>query len=361
MDGACYEIGQPICQLHHSPFGLIFKLVACYGKFWYNGLALITLFIGAISTKGAMMKERIQDFLKFLELEKRYSENTVVAYQNDLFQFLEYVLNPAIKEPIEQWREADKNLLNTYIDYLKTSTTYSSSTVARKIAAVKSFFNFLQAKGDLDNDPTEELDAPKVQKRLPKALTPDEVDRLLQAPASDDSPKSQRDLALLEMLYGSGMRVTELVSLDVSDLNLERDNGTVQVRGKKNNRRRSIPINGPVLEAVRYYVENGREKLVQDPNIIAVFVNNRGKRLTRQGLWLIIKHYVKTVGIATHVTPHTLRHSFAAHKLSQGKSLQDIQQLLGHANISTTQVYAHNKPEEVKTPPDNIKELTYRR
>lgn len=312
------------------------------------------------------MKARIQDFLKFLEMEKGYSENTVVAYQNDLHQFLEYVSAQPNGDTLRDWNDTSENLLNKYIKHLKTTTTYSSSTVARKIASVKSYFHFLVAEGDMLNDPTKGLDAPKVQKRLPKALRPNEVDRLLQAPAIDDnnSPKSQRDLALLEMLYGSGMRVTELVSLDVPDVTLKRDQGAVVVRGKKSNREREIPIDGPALEAIRYYVENGREKLVQDPLEEALFVNNRGKRLTRQGLWLIIKHYVKAVGISTHVTPHTLRHSFAAHKLSQGKSLQDIQQLLGHANISTTQVYAQpkNRPAEtpVAAPPDNIKELTYR-
>lgn len=299
------------------------------------------------------MKDRIQDFLKFLELEKGYSNNTIVAYQNDLSQFLDYIADEQTDEnSLNSWAEADKDILSDYIDYLK-QTDYSSSTVARKIAASKSFFNFLVAEGDLKIDPTKDLDAPRVQKRLPQALTPDEIDRLLQAPINDsNSPKSQRDLALLEMLYGSGMRVTELVSLDTTDITIGRQSGAVRVQGKKNNvRSREIPLNGPALEALRYYIENGREQLIQNQNMLALFVNNRGKRLTRQGLWLIIKHYVKAVGISTHVTPHTLRHSFAAHKLSQGKSLQDIQQLLGHANISTTQVYdqmaqEHNRNDD---------------
>lgn len=302
------------------------------------------------------MKKRIQDFLDFLEREKKYSDNTVVAYQNDILQFFEYTLDQHGHPPPDSWAKTHKNLLSDYIEHLKT-TTYSSSTIARKIAAVKSFFHFLVAEKDLDHDPTKDLDAPKVQKRLPRALAPEEIDRLLQAPINSEdsgSPKSQRDLALLEMLYGSGMRVTELVSLNTTDLTIGSENGAVRVRGKKENAKmREIPLNGPVLEAVRQYVENGRDTLTHGSSNGALFVNNRGKRLTRQGLWLIIKHYVKSVGIATHVTPHTLRHSFAAHKLSQGKSLQDIQQLLGHANISTTQVYTQGQP-------DNVREIAYK-
>jgi integrase/recombinase XerD len=315
---------------------------------------LITLFIADL--RGKPMRRRIQDFLKFLEIERGYSDNTVVAYQNDLTQFLDHVTSDDIGKPLANWAEADHELLIDYIDSLKESD-YSSSTVARKIAALKAFFNFLVAEGDLREDLTYKLDPPKVQKRLPKALSFDEVDRLLQSPAAEDSnsPKSQRDLALLEMLYGAGMRVTELVSLDVTDLALGRTAGEVSIRGKKNSsQERDIPLSGPSLEAIRYYVEHGREQLVLHTDTPALFVNSRGQRLTRQGLWLIIKHYVKIVGISVHVTPHTLRHSFAAHKLSQGKSLQDIQILLGHANISTTQVYSHMRQ-------DNIKELIYRK
>ena len=144
------------------------------------------------------------------------------------------------------------------------------------------------------------------------------------------------------MLYASGMRVTELVSLDTSDIGLESEtSGSVRVRGKRANKEREIPLNGSIMKTLQNYITIGREQLIHDPNEPALFLNNRGQRLTRQGLWLIIKHYVEAVGISSEVTPHTLRHSFAAHKLSQGKSLQDIQKLLGHANISTTQVYAH--------------------
>jgi len=296
------------------------------------------------------MKDRIQGFLKFLEVEKGYAENTIAAYQNDLNQFFEHLQKEKKNKNFENWTEVKKGTITAYIDYLKNNGEYASSTVARKVAAIKSFFHFLVAEGDIKDDPTFALDSPKVKKRLPKAISPGEIDRLLGAPASESGPKAQRDSALLEMLYASGMRVTELVSLDLPDLDLEDSNSsTVRVRGKRANAKdRIIPLSGSVVKVLKYYINNGREQLALNPSEVALFLNNRGQRLTRQGLWLIIKHYVEAVGISAEVTPHTLRHSFAAHKLSQGKSLQDIQKLLGHANISTTQVYAHLGQEEKK-------------
>jgi integrase/recombinase XerD len=287
------------------------------------------------------MKERVQTFLNFLEVEKGYAENTIAAYQNDLNQFYEYLQTEKAVEKPESWDEVDKSVVVGYIERLKKNGDYASSTVARKVAAIKSFFHFLVAEGEIKEDPTFALDSPKVKKRLPKAITPDEIEKLLQAPAKESGSKALRDSALLEMLYASGMRVTELVSLDLSDVEFE-NGGKVRVRSKRSSaREREIPITESALRVLKDYIKNGREQLLHDLNEPALFVNNRGQRLTRQGLWLIIKHYVETVGISTEVTPHTLRHSFAAHKLSQGKSLQDIQKLLGHANISTTQVYTH--------------------
>lgn len=296
------------------------------------------------------MKDNIQGFLKFLEAEKGYAQNTIAAYQNDLNQFYEYLETEKKSKNIERWTDVKKSDITDYVNRLKNSGEYASSTVARKVAAIKSFFHYLMAEGVLKEDPTYALDSPKVKKRLPKAITPGEVDRLLRAPAGESGPKAQRDMALLEMLYASGMRVTELVSLNISDVAFDSESSArVRVKGKKSNaKERIIPIGPSAAEVLEYYINNGREQLALDPNAEALFLNNRGQRLTRQGLWLIIKHYVETVGISGEVTPHTLRHSFAAHKLSQGKSLQDIQKLLGHANISTTQVYAHLNQEGKK-------------
>jgi integrase/recombinase XerD len=285
------------------------------------------------------MQIRIEDFLSFLEGEKGYADNTIAAYRNDLTQFLRYLEGRNQDPEQATWVEVDKDAIISYVLSLK-EREYTSSTVARKVAAIKSFFHYLMAEKAIHDDPTATLDSPKVKKRLPKAISRDEIERLLAAPAQGVAVKSQRDHALLELLYASGMRVTELVSLDVSDVNLV--SGSVRVRGKKlTSKERIIPVGDRALDALRDYLNKGRMQLVRDPEERALFLNHRGQRLTRQGLWLIIKHYVDEVGISAEVTPHTLRHSFAAHKLSQGKSLQDIQKLLGHANISTTQVYQH--------------------
>ncbi|GAB4536442.1 MAG: tyrosine recombinase [Anaerolineae bacterium] len=282
------------------------------------------------------MQEKIQDFLNFLDTEKGYADNTIAAYRNDLTQFLRYLEEQGAPS---DWAEVDRDTIISYVLNLK-EREYTSSTVARKVAAIKSFFHYLVAEKIVTDDPTATLDSPKVKKRLPKAISREDIEQLLAAPARGASAKSQRDHALLELLYASGMRVTELVSLDVSDVNLA--SGSVRVHGKRAaSKERIIPVSEQALEAMRTYLNKGRMQLVRDPEEPALFLNHRGQRLTRQGLWLIIKHYVDEVGISQDVTPHTLRHSFAAHKLSQGKSLHDIQKLLGHANISTTQVYQH--------------------
>ncbi len=285
------------------------------------------------------MQEKIDDFLTFLETEKGYADNTIAAYRNDLTQFSRNMEERLADPSQATWVEIGKDAIVGYILNLK-EREYTSSTVARKVAAIKSFFHYLVAEGVIKADPTATLDSPKVKKRLPKAISREDIGRLLAAPAKGTSAKSQRDHALLELLYASGMRVTELVSLDIDDVNPV--SGSVRVRGKKtSNKERVIPIGDHALEALQVYLDKGRLQLMRGPEERALFLNHRGQRLTRQGLWLIIKHYVDEVGIAEDVTPHTLRHSFAAHKLSQGKSLQDIQKLLGHANISTTQVYQH--------------------
>jgi integrase/recombinase XerD len=292
------------------------------------------------------MTDLVQNYLKFLTKEKGYAENTIAAYRNDLTQFSTY----ADEMAYDDWSAINQDEINTYIDYLKNQT-YSSSTVARKVAAIKSFFNFLIAEKMVEENPTTDLDAPKVKKRLPDAISIEDVNKLLEVATNKNGPKSSRDRAMIELLYASGMRVTELVSLDVDDLDF--DNKTVSVKGKKSGiKERIIPIPEEAMAAVSEYVFQGRKNLIRKTEDPALFLNHRGQRLTRQGSWLIIKRYVQAADISDKVTPHTLRHSFAAHKLSLGQSLQDIQKLLGHANISTTQVYAHLSHEEEgeKTP-----------
>ncbi len=293
------------------------------------------------------MLQEVEEFLSYLRVERGYSPNTLAAYQNDLAQFVDFARG---KVPTADWGAVDKGLIVKYVMFLK-EREYASSSVARKLAAVKSFFHFLAREGRIKEDPTTTLDSPRLGKRLPKTLTRKEVERLLAAPGTGDDPKSLRDRALLELLYATGMRVTELVSLALNDVNLA--SGSVRVVHGKRRKERIIPVHPRALEAMEAYLQRGRIHMVKDPNEQSVFVNFQGKPLTRQGLWLIIKHYVEEAGITKTVTPHTLRHSFATHLLTGGAKLPDVQKLLGHANVSTTQIYTHLTKEELRDAYDN--------
>ena len=286
------------------------------------------------------MEQRVIDFLSFLTVERGYSENTIVAYQNDLTQFVKYLKEQA--ENID-WGRVDKKALVSYILFLK-EREYASATVARKVAAIKSFFHFLVADGFLKDDPTATLDSPRAKKPLPRVLSAEDINRLLEEPAKGSTPKALRDTALLELLYATGMRASELVSLNLEDVNLA--SACVRCFGK-GGKERIVPIHPRAVVALEDYLQKGRILLLGDPEEKALFVNLRGERLTRQGLWLIIKGYAEEVGIAG-VTPHILRHSFATHLLGGGADLRNVQQLLGHANISTTQVYTHVSSERLR-------------
>jgi integrase/recombinase XerD len=276
------------------------------------------------------MREQIEGFLEYLTTEKDCSENTTSAYRNDLTQFLDF-----IAQEVQSWEQVDKRVLTAYVGSLQKQR-YASSTIARKVAAVKSFFHFMLDTEHLHDDPTATLDSPKVQKRLPKILSPDEVELLLNEPVQMSDPKSLRDKAFLELLYSTGMRVSELVALDTGDIELS--NQIVRCISRAN-KQRTLPLTESAVRAISIYVERGRPALLRDTQEDALFLNHRGKRLTRQGLWLIIKGHVQAAGLDAGVTPHTLRHSFATHKLHSGARLRDVQKLLGHANISTTQIY----------------------
>ena len=279
------------------------------------------------------MTDEIQQFLEYISEEKGYSQNTLAAYQNDLSQFASY-----LEGRVAGWGEVNQDLIMDYVMMMKGEREYASSTVARKVAAIKSFFHYLVERGRLQDDPTATLDSPKVRKRLPKAISSGDMERLLSEPAAEESAKALRDRALLELLYATGLRVTELVSLDVGDVNPA--SATVRVVRPRDKSERIVPIHERAVEPLRDYLERGRVQLLRDPGEQALFLNHRGRRLTRQGLWLIVKHYVHEVGITEDVTPHTLRHTFAAHLLDKKAELEYVQQILGHANISTTQVYA---------------------
>ncbi len=281
------------------------------------------------------MEEQIREFLEYIGNSKGYAHNTVEAYRNDLTQFMNFAQGE--RPHLASWSRVDKPLLTTFLAHLE-ARSYTPASIARKVAVVKTFYHFLHDHRLVSEDPTATLNSPKVEKRLPQVLTPDEVERLLGAPGKHSSPKGLRDHAILELLYASGLRVSELVALNAEDIDLQAQ--SVHCAGRRD-KRRDVPISHrpAAVEALAEYLRRGRSVLVGHGEEPALFVNPRGARLTRQGLWLIIKEYVREASIAIQVTPHTLRHSFAVHQLSRGADLQNVQQLLGHSNITTTQVY----------------------
>lgn len=281
------------------------------------------------------MELHLTRFLNVLRVERGYSENTTAAYRNDLTQFIEF-LRRWRGGPVIEPNGITGVVISGYAEDLHRRN-YSASTIARKVAAVKSFFHFLAETGVVAADLADNLVPPKVTKNVPKALSRQQVDQLLAAPGSGHSAKANRDRALLTILYATGMRVTEVVTLNLTDVDLER--GEVRMRGKGNRAGRALPIPPEARQALTDYVTHARPRLLRDPGQAALFLNHRGQKLTRQGLWLIIKDCARAAGIAD-VTPHTLRHSFASHVLDNGADLKDLQEWLGHANLSTTQVYA---------------------
>ena len=290
------------------------------------------------------MREQLEQFLNSLREEKGYSNNTIVAYRNDLNQFLGFFEQQC---GLDAWSSVGQEHLVVFVNNLRYEHDYASATVARKVAATKSFFRFLMNNGIIPQDPSSTLDSPKVRKYLPTAISEEDVERLLRAPCRHESRRALRDAALLELLYATGMRVSEVVALNVDDVDLT--TSSVRCVSKSgHHRERVIPVYPRAKEALVNYLADGRTKLLRDDQQVALFLNHRGNRLTRQGLWLIIKKYVEEVGIDSTVTPHTLRHSFATHLLNGGADVHKVQGLLGHANVSTTQVYRQMSQEQLR-------------
>ena len=289
------------------------------------------------------MENQLTTFLDFLSAEKGASNNTIAAYRNDLEQLVEYL---KAHGDGSRWEKVNRMLIQDFILDLK-QRKYAETTVARKVAAIRSFFSFLAAEGILADNPTDGLASPRVGKMLPKAISPNEVDELLEQPCKRATPEARRDRAMLELMYATGMRVTELVSLDLENISVDGKNPFARCTGK-GAKERIIPIHEQATEAVAEYLTEARPLLVRNKNEKALFVNRRGERLTRQGFWLILKGYAKAANLRDDVTPHTLRHSFATHMLRGGMPLRHVQEMLGHANISTTQVYTHLATEHVR-------------
>ena len=308
-----------------------------------------------------MMENDVDRFLRSLETERGFSVNTIFAYRNDLSQFLGFLhgeradgggregIAGASREPdlpgvptavwqADSWDQLTDQHLTSYLLDLR-SRKYASSTVARKMAAIKSLFNYLASEGLMRGDPAARMTSPKVDKYTPRSISQSEVERLLQQPGKDEEPaarkpESVRDRAMLETLYSTGMRVSELVALDCEDVDLPARH--MRCAGRTARERR-LPLRESAIAAIDHYLAQARPVLVlrDEP---ALFLNHRGNRLTRQGFWLILKSYANRAEIAD-ITPHTLRHTFATHALGRGADLREVQQMLGHVSISTTQVY----------------------
>lgn len=290
------------------------------------------------------MKDEINRFITYLEVEKGFSDNTLAAYRNDLSQLAVFAEEDITKRGLTpSWNNFNRQSMLSYLLNLK-ERGYVATTQARKIAAAKSFFSFLVADGAVKNNPTENLTSPSVGRSLPKPISHAEAMKLLEQPAKSSTPEAKRDSAMLSLLYASGMRVSELVSLNVDDIT---DDGFVRCFGK-GHKERLVPIAQRAVLAVEEYIKEARPKLVRSNEEKALFLNRRGDRLTRQGFWQILKGYAKSAGLDKEITPHTLRHSFATYMLSGGADLRLVQELLGHANISTTQVYTHLTSEHVR-------------
>ncbi len=274
------------------------------------------------------MEKQIKLFLEFLKDEKKLSENTLQSYRRDILQYQEYVEKNKIN-----YAKANKEDMKTYLEYLK-EIGKKPSTVSRNLASIRSFYQFLIRVKKVKHDPTEDIQSPKIEKRVPSVLTAQEVELLLDQPKDVDL-KGTRDKAMLEFAYATGMRVTEIISLDIDDVNLE-ESFVVCRNGSK---QRNIPLGSMSLKALKEYVEEARPILIKNENEKALFVNINGTRLTRQGFWKIIKYYKEQAHITKDITPHVLRHSFATHLLQNGADLKAIQTMLGHSDITSTQVY----------------------
>ena len=288
------------------------------------------------------MKESIENFLHYLAVEKGYSEHTISAYRNDLTGLADFANKD---KSVSSWANFNRQTMLSYMLYLK-ERGYVATTIARKVAAARSFFSFMVAEGNIKVDPTENMSSPSVGKALPRPIPINQVRLLLEQPAKLSTSEARRDRAMLELLYASGMRISELVALNLGDVNTE-GNYFVRCFGK-GRKERIIPIYEKIATTIKNYISEDRPKLAHGKKDTALFLNARGERLTRQGFWQKLKEYVKSAGLNSKISPHTLRHSFATHMLSGGADLRSVQELLGHANISTTQVYTHLTTDQVR-------------
>lgn len=279
-----------------------------------------------------MLDHYIDSFIKYLAVERGLADNTMESYYRDLKHWETFLK----QNQITSIAEVDEHIVILYLMKLKQDGK-AVTTVSRHLASIKTFYKFLLGEKIVTSNPTSNLETPKTGMRLPQVMTEDEVERLLQQP-NLNTPMGIRDKAMLELLYATGLRVSELVSLDIDQVNF--NVGFLRCMGK-GSKERIVPIGSVATEYLQLYLQKGRTRLAKKNSLNALFLNHLGTRLTRQGFWKILKKYVQEAGIKTNVTPHTLRHSFATHLLEHGADLRAVQEMLGHADISTTQIYTH--------------------
>ena len=291
----------------------------------------------------AGIEGEVLDFLAYLELERGLSRNTLEAYRSDLLQFGDFLRRRRLT--LAQTRHGD---LAAFLSELASGSAerppVAAATLARKVAALRSFYRHLRREGALDHDPTAELRGPRKTRTLPRVLSREEVARLMAEPRGDD-PRSLRDRALLEVMYACGLRASEAIVLELADVDL--DEAILCARGK-GTKERIVPIGRQAVAALRAYLRGGRPALLGAGSESHLFLNRRGGRLTRQGLYKIVQGHARRVGLEDKMSPHTLRHTFATHLLAGGCDLRSLQEMLGHADLATTQVYTHLSAERLK-------------
>lgn len=281
------------------------------------------------------MKNHLEEYLHYLKIERGLSENTIQSYKRDLSQYFSFL----DEKEISSWEQVDRYLVLDFLEFLRNEGK-SSATIIRMVSSLRKFHQFLRQERMTDNDPMQHIDTPKKTQRLPKTLSIKEVEKIIESPDTNDA-LGIRDRAILEVMYATGLRVTELITLKLDDLHLSL--GLLQTVGK-GDKERIIPLGDVAIKWVNLYLEKSRTELLaknkkDKTNIL--FLNYKGEGFTRQGIWKNLKVYVTQAGVEKEVTPHTLRHSFATHLLENGADLRVVQELLGHADISTTQIYTH--------------------
>ncbi len=276
------------------------------------------------------MEQYVESFIVYLHNVKKTSENTTMSYRRDLKKWSDY-MDALGKNSVKDVTEED---LKAFVNFLETKR-FKAATISRNIAAIKAFYHYLLKEKIVSDDISDVIHAPKVEKKMPGIISVEDAAKLVEQP-NGDTPKELRDRAMLELMYATGIRVSELVSLELADLNMQMG----VLKCKDGNKERMIPFGNKAKKALTKYLEHGRDALLMDYEATELFVNCSGQSMSRQGFWKLIKSYAKRAGIEEDITPHTLRHSFAAHLVENGADLRSVQEMMGHSDIATTQVYA---------------------